>query len=178
MGRGFDFRDTNTDHGDTDMRDRDDLIPNDRTDARTDERLGREVREDEARLTLSEEQLAIGKRQREAGEVELGKTVETRHVSESVPTAHEEVTIERRPLDGMSAAGAEIREEHLSVPVTREEVVAEKKVVPREEIVARKHQVVENQAVEADLRREDVEVRERGDVELRDEDRGRRDGML
>lgn len=135
----------------------------------------REVREDEARLTLSEEQLAVGKREREAGQVEIGKRVETEHVRQSVPVSHEEVTIERRPIDGMHAAGAEIREEHLSVPVRAEEVVAEKRVVPREEIVARKHQVVEEQAVDATLRREEVEIREEGNVHMRDRDPNLRD---
>ena len=163
---------------DRDRLDRDELL---RDETLRDDRLeagARELREDEARLTLSEEQLAVGKREVEAGSVELGKRVETEHVRQSVSVSHEEVEIERRPLDGMHATGAEIREEHLSVPVRAEEVVAEKHVVPREEIVARKREVVEERPVEADLRREEVEVRERGNVHpadggLLDRDRDR-----
>ena len=128
---------------------------------------GRELREGEEHLTLSEEQLAVGKRERVAGEVEIGKRVETEHVRESIPTTREEVTVERRPIEGGMRADATIHEEHLSVPVHREEVVAEKRVVPKEELVVKKHQVQGEQAVEADLRREEVEVREEGDVRLR-----------
>ena len=54
--------------------------------------------EDEARLTLSEEELAVRKERHLAGEVEIGKHVETQHVSQQVPVSREEVTIERRPL--------------------------------------------------------------------------------
>jgi uncharacterized protein (TIGR02271 family) len=158
------------------LNDRDRLLRDDET--LREERLEagrRDLREDEARITLSEEQLAVGKREREVGEVEIGKRVETEHVRQAVSVSHEEVEIERRPLDGMHAAGAEIREEHLSVPVRAEEVVAEKRVVPVEEVVARKREVVEEQPVEAELRREEVEVREQGNVHLRDGQRDLRD---
>jgi len=125
----------------------------------------------EERITLNEEQLAIGKRQQQAGEVEVQKHVETRHVSEQVPLTRDEVTVERRPLtgaDAMHAAPDAFREESISVPLTREEVVAEKRAVGAEEIVLHKHQVQENQTVEADLRRERAEVREVGDVHRTD----------
>jgi len=119
------------------------------------------------RITLNEEQLAIGKRQTQAGQVEVEKRVETHHVSESVPLTRDEVTVERRPLSGneaLHAAPGAFTEEHISVPLTREEVVAEKRAVGAEEIVVRKHQVQETETVEADLRRERAEVREVGDV--------------
>lgn len=109
----------------------------------------------EARLTLSEEQLTVGKRQVQAGEVQLGKTVETERVREDVPLAHEEVTIERRPLAADSNVdAATIGEESIRVPLMREEAVAEKRVVGVEEVVLRKEQVTENRTVEADLQRE------------------------
>ncbi|HYH80586.1 MAG TPA: YsnF/AvaK domain-containing protein [Longimicrobium sp.] len=119
------------------------------------------------RITLNEEQLAIGKRQTEAGAVEVEKRVETHHVSESVPVSRDEVTVERRPLSGneaLHAAPGAFQEEHISVPLSREEVVAEKRAVGAEEIVVRKHQVQDHETVEADLRREHAEVREVGDV--------------
>jgi uncharacterized protein (TIGR02271 family) len=130
------------------------------------EATGRGMVADE-RITLNEEQLAIGKRQTQAGQVEVEKRVETHHVSESVPLTRDEVTVERRPLSGseaLHAAPGAFTEEHISVPLTREEVVAEKRAVGAEEIVVRKHQVQESQTVEADLRREHAEVREVGDV--------------
>ncbi|HEV2733353.1 MAG TPA: DUF2382 domain-containing protein, partial [Longimicrobiaceae bacterium] len=41
--------------------------------------------EEEAHLTLSEEELALRKERHLAGEVEIGKPVETEHVSQQVP---------------------------------------------------------------------------------------------
>jgi uncharacterized protein (TIGR02271 family) len=126
-------------------------------------------RGDEMRLTLSEEELAIGKRQVSAGEVGVHKYVETEHVHEEVQLRHEEVDVERRPItDGYSAAGAEIREESIRVPLTAEEAIVEKRVVPTEEIVVRKREVVETEGVDAELRRERAEVdREVTDTHLR-----------
>jgi uncharacterized protein (TIGR02271 family) len=111
----------------------------------------------EQRLTLSEEQLSISKRQTQAGEVELRKTVETEHVSQPVSLSHEEVTVERRPISG-EMSGAQIGEQEISVQLTREEAVVDKRAVPREEIIVRKNQVTDNKTVEADLRRERLDV--------------------
>jgi uncharacterized protein (TIGR02271 family) len=130
--------------------------------------------EGETRIPVSEEQLAIGKRERQAGEVEIDKDVETRHVRENVPTRHEEVVVERRPAtEGMSAK-PRIEEDEIHVPVTEEELVVQKRTVPKEEVVVKKREVVENETVEADLRRERVDVHSEGDVRLRKEgDTGR-----
>ena len=114
----------------------------------------------ERRMTLSEEQLSIGKRQVQAGEVELRKTVETEHVSESVPLMREEITIERRPISAGSRASTdvEIGEDEIRIPVMEEQAVVEKRVVATEEVIVNKREVTENQTVEADLRRERVDV--------------------
>jgi len=126
----------------------------------------RDLDDREERITLSEEQLAVGKRERVAGEVGVEKRVETEHVRESVPVMRDEVTVERRPLSGTDALHAEgaFQEEHISVPLTREEVMAEKRAVGAEEIVVRKRQVEDHETVEADLRRERAEVTENGEV--------------
>ena len=112
------------------------------------------------RMTLSEEQLSIGKRQVQAGEVELRKTVETEHVRETVPLMREEITIERRPIsaDSQASANVEIGEDEIRIPVMEEQAVVEKRVVATEEVVVNKRTVTENQTVEADLRRERVDV--------------------
>ena len=129
----------------------------------------------EARITRSEEELAVGTRQVEAGEVELRKRVETEHVSRPVTTTHEEVTVERRPVTGsMQAREARIEGEEIHIPLHEEEVVVSKRVVPREELVVKKHQVEETEVVEADLRKERVEVEREGDVRLRDDRMDRR----
>lgn len=128
---------------------------------------------DEMRLTLSEEQLSVGKREVGAGEVGVHKYVETEHVHEEVPLRREEVEVERRPItDPMLAAGrAEITEDEIRIPLHAEEAVVEKRVVPTEEVIVRKREVVETEGVDAELRRERAEVdREVTDTHLRGDD--------
>lgn len=111
----------------------------------------------EARLTLSEEQLAVGKRQVAAGEATVRKTVEVEHVSDSVEVRREEIVVERRPIAADAPTDVQIGEDEIRIPLTREEAVVEKRAVPVEEVVVRKEVVVEQQPVEADLRRERVD---------------------
>lgn len=131
----------------------------------------RRVEEGDARLTLSEEQLSVGKREVESGRVDIDKRVETRHVSDTVETRREEVTVERRPItDPLAASGqARIEGDEIRIPLHEEEVVVQKRVVPREELVVKKHQVVEEQPIETELRRERLDVREEGEAHLRDD---------
>jgi uncharacterized protein (TIGR02271 family) len=121
----------------------------------------------ETRIVRHEEQLAVGKRRTEAGEVQVHKRVETEHVRRPVQLAHEEVTVERRPItDPARAAGGEARIEggEIHVPLMAEEAVVEKRVVPREELIVRKREVEEREVVEADLRKERIEVDRDGDA--------------
>lgn len=125
--------------------------------------------ERESRMTLAEEELAVGKRRVASGEVEVGKRVETERVRETVPVMREEVTVERRPATGMSTA-AQIGNDEIRVPISHEEVTVEKRVVPKEELVIKKHQVQDQQVVEDTVRREHAEVTRTGDAELVDRD--------
>jgi uncharacterized protein (TIGR02271 family) len=126
--------------------------------------------EREDRLTLSEEELAVGKRRMEGGAVEVEKHVETEHVRESVPVTREEATIERRPISDPMNAQARIEDDEIRVPLSEEELVVEKRTVPKEELVVKKHQVTDEETVEADLRRERAEVHREGDARVRDDD--------
>lgn len=119
---------------------------------------GKAGRDDEKKLTLSEEELRVGKREASAGEVGVRKTVDTEHVQKTVPVSREEVTIERRPIEAGAAAGADIGEDEIRIPLTQEELVAEKRVVGKEEIVIKKQTVTEDQTVEADVRKERVDI--------------------
>jgi uncharacterized protein (TIGR02271 family) len=119
------------------------------------------ARQGEQRLTLAEEQLAVGKRQASAGEVELRKTVDTERVQEQVQLRHDEVSVERRPITDPSQVGAAdntIGEDEVRVVLMEEQTVVSKVMVPREEIIVRKNQVTENQTVSADLRRERLDT--------------------
>ena len=70
----------------------------------------------------------------------------------------QEVTVERRPVSADAAQGATIGEDEIRIPVMEEQLVVEKRLVPREEIIVRKRAVQEQQTVEADLRKERLEV--------------------
>jgi uncharacterized protein (TIGR02271 family) len=113
--------------------------------------------EDELRVQRTEEELAAGTREREAGALRVRKRVRTDRETIEVPTRHEEVSVERVPVEG-DATEAEIGDEEVSVPVTEEEVVVEKRPVAKEEVRIRKDVVEDTETVEEDVRREEVEV--------------------
>jgi uncharacterized protein (TIGR02271 family) len=113
--------------------------------------------EDELRVQRTEEELVAGTREREAGVLNVRKRVRTDRESIVVPTRHEEVTVERVPVEG-EASGAEIGDDEVSIPVTEEEVVVEKRPVAKEEIRIRKDVVEDTEVVEEDVRREEVEI--------------------
>jgi len=119
---------------------------------------------DEARIRLHEEQLAISKREVGAGEVDIHKRVHEEHVQQTVPLRRDEVTVERRPLHGVAEPGARIaaQDETVRVPLYREEVVTEKRIVPTEEVIVRKKEVVGQEVVGATLRSEYVETSQTG----------------
>jgi uncharacterized protein (TIGR02271 family) len=113
--------------------------------------------EDELRVQRSEEELVAGTREREAGSMKVRKRVRTDRERIEVPTKHEEVTVERVPVEG-EATEAQIGEDEVSVPVTEEEVVTSKKAVAKEEIRVRKDVVEDTEVVEEDVRREEIDV--------------------
>jgi uncharacterized protein (TIGR02271 family) len=113
--------------------------------------------EDELRVQRSEEELRAGTREREAGSMRVRKRVRTDREQIEVPTRHEEVSVERVPVEG-EASEAEIGEDEVVVPVTEEEVVVEKRAVAKEEVRIRKDVVEDTETVEEDVRREEVEI--------------------
>jgi uncharacterized protein (TIGR02271 family) len=113
--------------------------------------------EDELRVQRSEEELRAGTREREAGAMKVRKRVRTDREQIEVPTKHEEVTVERVPVEG-EATEAQIGEDEVSVPVTEEEVVVDKRAVAKEEIRLRKDVVEDTEVVEEDVRREEIDV--------------------
>jgi uncharacterized protein (TIGR02271 family) len=123
------------------------------------------------RMMLSEEELDVGK-VRHTGEVRVGKHVDTEHVSKDVPVTRETASVERRPIDPSEARDARprISDDEVRVPLTEEEAVVEKRAVPKEEIIVKKHQTQETQRVEADLRKERADI-DRQDDPDRNRDR-------
>jgi len=113
--------------------------------------------EDELRVQRTEEELAAGTRERETGQLKVRKRVRTDREHIEVPTRHEEVSVERVPVEG-EATEAEIGEDEVVVPVTEEEVVVGKRPVVKEEVRIRKDVVEDTEVVEEDVRREEIEV--------------------
>ena len=115
--------------------------------------------EDELRVQRTEEELAAGTREREAGALNVRKRVRTDRERIEVPTRHEEVTVERVPVsEGTAATEAQIGDDEVRVPVTEEEVVVEKRPVVKEEVRIRKDVVEDTEVVEEDVRREEIDV--------------------
>src|SRR4028119_361557 len=93
--------------------------------------------EDELRVQRTEEELAAGTREREAGAMKVRKRVRTDREQIEVPARREEVSVERVPVSG-EASEAEIGEDEVVVPVTEEEVVVGKRAVAKEEVRIKK----------------------------------------
>ena len=133
------------------------------TDTDTSARTARATEDN--RITRSEEELEIGKREVSRGEARIGKHVETEHVSEPVTRRREEVVIERRPVETGARADASLHDDEIRVPLMEEELVVDKRAVVKEELVVGKRIVEERDTVEADLRREEFDVDERTQTE-------------
>jgi uncharacterized protein (TIGR02271 family) len=117
-----------------------------------------EGNEEELRVRRSEEELRVGTREREAGAVRVRKRVRTDRERIVVPKKRVEVTVERVPVVEGEAAGSEIAEGEIVVPIVEEEVVVEKRPVVKEELRIRKEVVEEAEVVEEDVRREEIEI--------------------
>jgi len=89
-------------------------------------------------MTRSEEQLRVGKASRERGRARPRKYVVTEQVEKTVPLQREEVRLEREPITdanvGDATDGPSISEEDHEVTLHEEEVVTEKRAVPKERV--------------------------------------------
>lgn len=113
-------------------------------------------------MTRSEEELRIGTVEREAGRARLKKYVVEDEVTETVPVRREEVRVEREPITdanrGDALDGPAISEEEHEVVLHEEEVVAEKRAVPKERIRLETDVETEEREVSETVRSERVDV--------------------
>jgi uncharacterized protein (TIGR02271 family) len=113
-------------------------------------------------MTRSEERLNVGTRQEEVGRARLRKYVVTENATETVPVSHEEVRVEREPITeanaGSAMDGPAISEEEHEVTLRAERPVVEKEAVPVERVRLDKQTVQDQEQVNADLRKEQIEV--------------------
>jgi uncharacterized protein (TIGR02271 family) len=117
-------------------------------------------------MTRSEEELQVKKTQQERGRVRLRKYVVTENVQQTVPVQREEVRIEREPITetniDAATSGPDISEDEHEMVLTEEQVVTEKRTVPKERVRLSKDTVTEEQTVSEDVRKEQIE--QEGDV--------------
>ena len=123
--------------------------------------------EDETEVIRREEELTVASQAQEAGRLGIHKVVDVERAETVVPVGTEHAEFERyAPVEGDSGEVEVLPDGSISIPVFQEELVVEKRLVVRERIIVRKHTVTEERLVEADLRRERVEVE--ADAEIAD----------
>ncbi len=113
-------------------------------------------------MTLSEEQLRVGKATQEAGRARLRKYVTTENVTETVPVQREEVRLEREPITdaniGNAMDGPAISEEEHEVVLHQEVPVAQKEAVPVERVRLDTETVTEEATLTDQVRKEQIDL--------------------
>ena len=113
-------------------------------------------------MTRSEEELRVGTQTRERGRARLRKHVVTEQQTVTVPVQREEVRVEREPITDANldaaTSGPAISEEEHEVTLREEEVVVDKRAVPKERVRLDTETVTEERQVAEEVRKEQIEV--------------------
>lgn len=115
-------------------------------------------------MTRSEEELHVGTAAVPAAKARLRKHIVTEQVQTTVPVQREEVRLEREPITEADADadaamdGPPISEEEHEVVLHEEEVIVEKRAVPKERVRMDKQVVAGEQTVTDEIRKEQIEV--------------------
>lgn len=113
----------------------------------------------EGAVVRHEEELRVGKQAYQAGSVRVRKRIESERVRDVVPRDVEHADVERvGPLQEDSGKVETLADGSVSIPIFEEELVVTKRVVVRERVIIRKRTVTEQAAVEADVRREHIDI--------------------
>ncbi|QBI55895.1 YsnF/AvaK domain-containing protein [Streptomonospora litoralis] len=115
---------------------------------------------EEASMTRSEEQVHVGAERDEGEHLHLRKHVDTEEFQETVPVTHEEVTVEREPVESAEMGDTRMEPEDQEITLHEEHATVSKESVPVERVRVRKHEVTEDQAVHGERRKERVELEE------------------
>jgi len=123
---------------------------------------------DDEKIRLYEERLLVNKQRTKAGDVSIGKRVETETASVAVPVERERVVIERTDATTGTAvtpgtanfAGGTVAE----VEVYEEKANIGKQAFVREEVSVRKEVETETVSASETIRREELDVEAEGDV--------------
>jgi uncharacterized protein (TIGR02271 family) len=111
-------------------------------------------------IPLYEENVAVGKREVDAGTVTIRKVVKTETVNQPVELRRETISIDRQPASGAAPADQSkaFTEQQFTIQLKNEEPVVEKRVVQTGQVVASKKATTEQQTVQREIRKEDVAV--------------------
>jgi uncharacterized protein (TIGR02271 family) len=139
-------------------------LPAGTADDTQDDTVGRDVSgptTDQA-MTRSEEELQVGTETRERGRARLRKYVTTEQQTVTVPVSREEVRLEREPITDANldaaTSGPAISEEEHEVTLREEQVVVDKRAVPKERVRLDTETVTEERQVAEDVRKEQIDV--------------------
>ena len=115
----------------------------------------------ETSFPVIEEHLNIDKKTVETGRYQIKKTVSREDFSEEIPAIHEKVNIRRVPIDKYVDNLPEIRHEGDTtiIPVLKEVIVVEKKMMLVEEIHITKTRSEVGVNVKDTLRKEHIDIR-------------------
>ena len=115
-------------------------------------------------MTRSEEELSIDKVRRPSQLVRLRKEILTEDVSVTVPVEREVLRVEREPITdanrGDAMRGGDLTTEEAEITLSEEEVVVEKKVVPKERVRLEKDVETEQREVKESVRKEQITTEE------------------
>lgn len=123
------------------------------------------------RLQLLEERLRVDRERYQAGSVTIGKHVETREERVNVDVKHEEVVIERHPVEGgRPAQGAVLGqdEQTIRVDLEAERANVTKEAYVTEEVEIGKREVTESRTVTETVGREVLDVNQDGNLRVDD----------
>ena len=111
-------------------------------------------------IPVVHEKVRVGKKIVESGKVYIHKKVREELEDVSVPVAHEEIEIERVAVNKYVDAAPPVRNDGniTIIPVIKEVLVIEKKLLLVEEVHITKHVVEETEEHTIPLRKEELEV--------------------
>lgn len=111
-------------------------------------------------IPVIQEEIRVDKRVVESGKVRISKRISEHEELVDVPLMHEEVSIERVQLNLFVEAMPPVRQEGdtMVIPVVREEIVIQKRLLLVEELRVRKQLIEEHKPQPITLRREEVEI--------------------
>jgi uncharacterized protein (TIGR02271 family) len=124
-----------------------------------------------AAIPLAEERVSVTKREVETGRLRIQVSVEERQEAVPVELSHDEVEVERVPVNKAVSQLPSVRLEGSTtiIPVVEEIVVVEKRLILVEEIHVRRKSVAETREIPVVLRSEQVRIDGSGDLEGADQ---------